>query len=312
MIEEMAALPVGLPASPRGRAQERARFFNSANAFNVKLPPVPPARFTEELEAARRASGTAAFACDQSEAIGTAFPATTPLMLARYVAIAPNATYASEFIATGAIWYVIAGTGHAVAGDDRIEWGEGDVVLSPGGVTIAFSAGANGGLLWVVTNEPQLAFDRLAPAPTAEPALELVHYPAGEIARQLARVVASSAGETTSGVALIFSNEREEGSRNIMPSLTLSLNTVPAGEHQREHRHNSAAITLIVQGDRAYSLVGGVRCDWSPYATLVTPATDPHSHHNDGSERAMFLIVQDGGLHYHARTMGFTFLEAPE
>jgi hypothetical protein len=24
----------------------------------------------------------------------------------------------------------------------------------------------------------------------------------------------------------------------------------------------------------------------------------------------MFLIVQDGGLHYHARTMGFAFLEA--
>jgi gentisate 1,2-dioxygenase len=87
------------------------------------------------------------------------------------------------------------------------------------------------------------------------------------------------------------------------------LNTVPAGEHQRAHRHNSAAITLILKGERCWSMVGGVRCDWSPFATLVTPATEPHSHHNDGPERAAFLIVQDGGLHYHARTMGFAFLE---
>jgi hypothetical protein len=41
----------------------------------------------------------------------------------------------------------------------------------------------------------------------------------------------------------------------------------------------------------------------------VTPPGAPHSHHNDGDRRALFLIVQDGGLHYHARTMGFSFLE---
>ena len=56
-------------------------------------------------------------------------------------------------------------------------------------------------------------------------------------------------------------------------------------------------------------MIGGARCAWTPFATLVTPATEPHSHHNEGDERAMFLIVQDGGLHYHARTMGFAFLE---
>jgi gentisate 1,2-dioxygenase len=91
--------------------------------------------------------------------------------------------------------------------------------------------------------------------------------------------------------------------------LTLSLNTVPPGEHQRAHRHNSAAITLALNGGGCYSMVGGKRCDWSPFATLVTPPTEPHSHHNPTEARAMFLIVQDGGLHYHARTMGFEFLE---
>jgi hypothetical protein len=31
------------------------------------------------------------------------------------------------------------------------------------------------------------------------------------------------------------------------------------------------------------------------------------AHHNDGDHLALFLIVQDGGLHYHTRTMGFSY-----
>jgi gentisate 1,2-dioxygenase len=164
-------------------------------------------------------------------------------------------------------------------------------------------------VLWLVTNEPQLAYDHLGPPREDEAPIEIVHYPAQEIARQLDRVLAASQNATTSGIALIFSSERQEANRGIMPSLTLSLNTLPPGEHQRAHRHNAAAITLIVKGETCYSLVDGKKCDWSPWATLVTPATAPHSHHNGGDERAMFLIVQDGGLHYHARTMDFRFLE---
>jgi hypothetical protein len=31
------------------------------------------------------------------------------------------------------------------------------------------------------------------------------------------------------------------------------------------------------------------------------------AHHNDGDHLALFLIVQDGGFHYHTRTMGFSY-----
>jgi hypothetical protein len=41
---------------------------------------------------------------------------------------------------------------------------------------------------------------------------------------------------------------------------------------------------------------------------MVTPPGAVHSHHNDGGRRADFLIVQDGGLHQHARTMDFAFV----
>ena len=87
------------------------------------------------------------------------------------------------------------------------------------------------------------------------------------------------------------------------------MNTLPPGEAQRAHRHNSAAVTLVVQGRNCHSMVDGEACPWRHWTTLVTPPGARHSHYNPGDQRALFLIVQDGGLHYYARTMGFTFLE---
>ncbi len=40
---------------------------------------------------------------------------------------------------------------------------------------------------------------------------------------------------------------------------------------------------------------------------MITPPTELHSHHNEGRALALFLIVQDGGLYYHCRTMGFSY-----
>ncbi len=51
------------------------------------------------------------------------------------------------------------------------------------------------------------------------------------------------------------------------------------------------------------------RKPWSPWATTVAPPLAVHSHHNAGQGRARFLIVQDGGLYYHARAMGFEFAD---
>lgn len=308
---DMADMPVQLPEAPASAAAARARFFNSGNAFNIKLPQVPAAAFRSELERAQamRAEGTSGFvACDQSGIIGGTAPATTPLMAARYVALGAAGRLSLCPAASGAIWYVIDGAGEMDIADERLVFGAGDVMLTPGGIETSLVAGPQGALLWLVTDEPLHAFAGAAPD-TRTSKVAPVHYPADEIARQLQRVVDAAQNATTSGIALIFSSETLEAGRNILPTLTLSLNTVPPGEHQRTHEHNSAAITLILKGTGAYSMVGDERCDWSDHATLVTPATLPHSHHNPGDERAMFLIVQDGGLHYRARTMGFRFLE---
>jgi gentisate 1,2-dioxygenase len=306
---DMADLPVQLAEKPSDAAGARARFFNSGNAFNIKLPVVPGRVFTDAPAKALAAGAPTGFVtCDQAAEMECLFPATTPLMLARYATIAAGETLTSDFRATGSIWYVIAGSGTSRIGEETLRWSAGDVFLLPGGAPVEHAA-AERAVLWTVSNEPQLAIDAALPPAPAQSLIEPVHYPAAEIERQIARIYEATANETTSGLALIFSSDRLEAARNIMPTLTLSLNTLPAGEHQRAHRHNSAAITLVVHGQSCFSMVDGQRCDWSPWATLVTPPGAPHSHHNRGASKAWFLIVQDGGLHYHARTMGFSFLE---
>ncbi len=307
-LPDMADMPEQRPAAPTGPAQARARFFNSGNAFNIKLPPVPGGVFTTPaVQALADDAPTGLIACDQSAAMDLSFPATTPLMLARYATIAPGESLDTDFIATGSIWYVIRGTGTASCLGEDIAFGTGDVLLLPGAP--ARITARERVVAWLVTNEPQLAFDGDCPPDDARRPIAPVHYPAAEIERQIALIYDHAPNERTSGIALIFSNDTQSAARNIMPTLTLSLNTLPPGAHQRSHRHNSAALTLVVNGTDCHSMVDERHCDWSPWATLVTPPAAPHSHHNGGPSRALFLIVQDGGLYYHARTMGFSFLE---
>jgi quercetin dioxygenase-like cupin family protein len=300
-MTDMASLPVQLPEAPATPAAARARFFNSGNAFNVKLAPVPAAQFSA-VAARALAPGavTALHPCDQSAAIGCPFPATTPLMLARYAVIRAGETLPLDTLATGLIGYVLRGSGHCGA----FAWAAGDVLLLPGGA-VALTAGEDA-VLWLVGNEPLLAFEGLRPGPAI---MQPVHFPAAEIERQLALIGACTSNDGTAGLALIFSSDGLEAWRNLTASMTLSLNTLPPRESQRAHRHNAAAITLVLQGEDCHSRVGGEARGWSLGNTLVTPPGEPHSHHNGGDVQARFLIVQDGGLHYHARTMDFAFLE---
>jgi gentisate 1,2-dioxygenase len=87
------------------------------------------------------------------------------------------------------------------------------------------------------------------------------------------------------------------------------MNSLPGGKAQRPHRHNAVAVALIIEGERCYSIIDGKRKEWSQWATTITPATSVHSHHNGGNKQSMFLIIQDGGFYYHARTMGFAFAD---
>jgi len=303
----MSSLGVQHARSPAHAAQRRGRYFNSANAFNVKLGEVPAGIFVQQARAAMApGAATGYYACDQSTELGCPYPATTPLMLARYARIRAGATLHADFNASGSIWYVIAGNGTVDAGNERFAWRRGDVLHLPPGHGM-LHADSDDAILWLVTDEPLLAHLGLQPAPGRS---SVVHFGSADIAEQIEQIQRAVPDAGTSGMAVVFSCERQEAGRNLMADLTLSLNTLPAGASQSPHRHNSAALTLVVAGEQCHSQVGGARCPWEHWATLVTPAGVPHSHHNGGSQRADFLIVQDGGLYYQARTMGFEFLDS--
>jgi gentisate 1,2-dioxygenase len=308
--QSIADLPAQRASAPRSKAESRARYFNSGNAFNLRLPPVPGESFTAEpMRALHRDTPTGLIACDRSKQLGCAFPATTPLVLARYARICAGEALETRFAASGVIGYVIAGSGSTDCGAERIEWKAGDTFVLPGGSVHVHRSGAADAVLWIVTNEPQLAFENLSPPKPGEAPTDVVHFPGDEVARQIELLYQVGGSEDIAGMALIFSSVRQEAFRNVLPTLTLAMNSLPGGESQRAHRHNSVAVSLVVQGENCHSIVDGQRKDWSQWATTVTPPTSVHSHHNGGNKTALFLIVQDGGIYYHARAVGFEFAD---
>ena len=307
----IADLPAQKASAPATPAQERARFFNPGNAFNMILPPVPDTAFVDEpAKALDPATPTGLIDCDASATMECGFPATSPLVLASYARIRAGESLDLEHRASGVVHYVIQGSGVTDCDGEIVEWGPGDLFITPGGASLSHKAGDADAVLWVVSNEPQLAFEHAQPPEPGDAPTPVVHCTGAEIRRQIDYLYEIEKDGDVPGMALIFSSDQQEASRNALPTLTVAMNTLDPGVAQRPHRHNSVAVSLVVQGDGCFSKIDGRRKDWSPWATTITPPVSVHSHHNEGQKRAFFLIVQDGGFFYHARAMGFEFADA--
>lgn len=293
--------------SPETRYTRRARYFNSGNAFAIKHPPVPRHIFLAERDRAfAPGTGTGLIDLDLSEVLELPYPATTPLILARYARIRQGDSLSTVFRSSGEIFHVIQGRGKTVGGDDEMEWKAGDTVFLPGGRKWSHSASEDV-VLYMITNEPQIAFEGVEPPPAGDRTMPPVHYPGERIDAELEALYQTPGSEDFPGYAVIFSSESMEEKRNIHPIMTLAMNSLPPGTEQRPHRHNSVAVTLILGSEGGYSITEGQRIDWSRHAVVITPPGEVHSHYNEGPALNKFLIVQDGGFYYHCRTMGFTY-----
>jgi gentisate 1,2-dioxygenase len=287
---------------------DRARFVSVEDGFNIKRPPLEPRAFNEERDRALDPSGaTGMIPCDMSDVLMTPHPATTPLLLAKFLHLRAGEDITARLRASGEIYYVLRGRGWtSQAGGETVAWGKGDIFCLAGGAMTSHRA-VEDSVLYAVTDEPLLAFSGVEPASLAESPLEMVHYPAELIERELAGLFRRNLGPDTPGRALFLSSRKMEGSRTCTPALTLTLNAVLPGERQPPHRHNAAALVFIIKGGPVHSLIGGRQLPWEEGAVLLTPPNAVHSHENVGNEAAVALIVQDGALHYHCRTMGFEF-----
>lgn len=288
--------------------RERARYFNSGNAFALTLPPVPSVQFTAERDQAfDSATPTGLITMDLSEALETPFPATTPLTLSHYMVIKAGESFAPSLHASAQTLCILRGNGTTRVNGEQTEWAAGDILLLPGAGDIEHHAD-NDTVGWLVTDEPALAFLGLDPTASDRAPVAPVHYLASDLEQELESVYQHPDRESFAGFAVVLSHEKLEHTRNIHPTLTLALNSLPAKTAQRPHVHNSMALTLCLDGKDCFSMIDGQRKQWDQYAVMVTPPGAVHSHHNDGDQRMRCLIVQDGALHYHARTMGFSFV----
>lgn len=243
--------------------------------------------------------------------LGADYPATTPLMLARYARVRAGESLAARFKSSAEVYYVIRGSGRTRQREDCIHWTTGDVFCLPGGGETEHRAESEDCLLWVVTNEPLLSLENVEPPRPGHGSILPVHYLAEDIDRNLkltqdeeARKGAASNGNG----AFIFSSQTFVEKRRLpFPTLMFALNSLVPGNDQRPHRHNAVALTLVLESEQCYSMIDGKRHDWVDLAALVTPPGQVHSHHNKGSKLTRFLIAQDSGMHYYCRTSGFSY-----
>jgi gentisate 1,2-dioxygenase len=294
---------------------ERARFVPVEKGFNIKRTTIEPTAFVAEMvRAFADGTPTGFIPMDLSKPLGTTYAATTPFMLTRYARIRAGDTLACTLAASGEMWVVLRGRGRLVRGSESLSWCETEMLALPGGVASMWRADEDA-VLWVATDEPTLAFEGVRPEAAPRAPIETTHFCASDIERELRALYARAMTPDAPGRAIFMTTNRTETLGTCLPSMTLTLNAVRPGEDQRPHRHNAAAIVLALREAKCASTIGGTRFPWTRHVTLLTPAGAVHDHRNDTpvegavdeDDIALALIVQDGGLYYYGRTMGFAF-----
>ncbi len=283
-------------------------FAPTKNAFDAKLPKVPAHGFLAERDRAfDPATGTGLIDLDLGPRLETGFPATTPNLMARYLRLCEGDDVSFDLKASGEAYYVIAGAGAALKGGDRIDWWPGDVFCLPGGGETAIKAQDGDAVLLQFTDEPALAYHHAEPPAPGRSPVAAVHYPCAEILRQLAELQAGKEAGKVTGRAVLFTSAGVQATQTATTTIALAMNSLEPRCVQVPHRHNAAALTLCVQGEGVDSMIAGRRVDWQKHAVMVTPPAELHAHHNEGDDRMLSIVAQDGGLFYLARAVGFAW-----
>jgi gentisate 1,2-dioxygenase len=90
------------------------------------------------------------------------YPATTPLLLARYLVVPSGQVLRQRFAGTAEIHCVLGERAATSYDGDRIRWGVGDCLCLPGGAATAHEAEEDA-LLLSVTNEAEVAYRDTSP-----------------------------------------------------------------------------------------------------------------------------------------------------
>jgi gentisate 1,2-dioxygenase len=101
-----------------------------------------------------------------------------------------------------------------------------------------------------------------------------------------------SAQEATRRV-LVLENPTLRGKSRITQSLYAGLQLIMPGEIAPPHRHTSAAIRFILEGEGAYTQVEGEKTVMRPGDFVITPSDTAHDHGNESQQPMIWLDVLD-------------------
>ena len=299
------------------RLAEAARFHDYRYASNPiadgTLGGIPGARFEAELH---EQGITRTLPLDTSLILGCPGPATSPALCANFVHVCPGDAHITDANATSQLFFVMRGSGTTqVAGGADIPWRAGDLFTLPAASRATHVAADDAALYWV-HDEPLLRYlgvdaTRQQFAPTL--------YPHALIMQALEAVLHDPASAKANRLSVLLGHRSFPQTMTITHVLWAMFGLLPVNAVQAPHRHQSAAVDLVVDAKPGcYTLVGksldkdgtikdGERFDWQPHAVFVTPPGLWHSHHNESGFPAHILPVQDAGLHAHLRTLNILF-----
>lgn len=81
--------------------------------------------------------------------------------------------------------------------------------------------------------------------------------------------------------------------RHTTDGILAAIQLILPGEIAASHRHTASAIRFVIEGEGAYTQVGGARIRMSPGDLVLTPSRKYHDHGNDGTDAVIWLDALD-------------------
>ena len=301
----------------------RSDVYEYGAAANPEMAPIPVLVHPPSLH---ESGPTRVIPFDIDDYLEIDHECTSPNLMASFLRVEKGDTLDTRASASSQAFYVIRGSGVTSGEHGNITWSEGDLFVVPvteGAMqhTCVDGGSANSGAaLYWVHDQPLMDYIGCKPnVKKFEPTL----YKREDLLATVEEIkhTPTEDGSERNRLGVLLGNVACPQTKTLTHVLWSLLNSIPAKNVQRPHRHNSVALDLAVAAKPGvYTLMGKeidtngdivdpIRCDWTPGGVFVTPPGWWHSHHNESDEVAWVLPMQDAGLYTHQRTLDIRFVD---
>jgi gentisate 1,2-dioxygenase len=246
---------------------------------------------------------------------------TTNTLYAAVQLILPGETAPSHRHTQSAMRFITNGKGaYSIVQGERLFMEEGDFLITPGGLWHGHSHPGDGPMFWMDCLDIPFIYatggtffepypDGIEP-PSLPDDYSARKYRGGmvrPISDRKAKVAplglykwkqteAALAGlsdfepDPYDGIAVEYINPSTGHTAN--PNIAAWMQKLPAGYHSKAHRHTYSAIYHVFKGE-GYTVINGVRFDWTKGDYFVIPNWAWHEHVNTSKEEALLFCAND-------------------